>query len=535
MASYLLELYQGEIPKPFDTFPGAANYDPGKKELYWAVLTPTPPAGSPEAQFIAPVPGDATVAATTHGTETLPDAAAFALQQLAIWNPKSPPYAFKVTLPNGQPIDLTPPGAGEPDEFFAVPAALASGVGIYVIEVSLDDAASPPAPFAGRNAHLNPADLNFPSSEFYKQPLLRAIGQPSGTSGRCPVVGELEVVGGCAPGTVQFRAALTNDDGVSLEEVNWDFGDGHTLVQGPGEYTVPLSAANEYGAAGPFTATLTILRASGCQPRTLTQDVSVPTCPSTGRCPRLRRVQRVRGDRCAPGTITFRATIENPESVLLISWDFGDGTTQDGGVQVTHTFTTPGPHTVTVSILRPESCTPRMQSVSMTVPACTPQEDDNGDKYDNDDNDDNHDNDDNDNNEDGGFGFCAFLLALTIILFLAMCVAWIVTGCLGFEPISLTAAISLTVLAIASAILLIVLCATPPGGCRWLRTLLDFLNILNAIAWLLVVILGLLGMCAAIGSLIDAGILSGFITVVYIIGRAIGCLPGVGIFARRGR
>ena len=524
MATYFLELYQGAIPDPFALLPGSSNYDPANQDLYWAVLTPPPTSGSAGSQYIEPVTGDpATVPANTHGTDTLPDTTPFNLERLAISAPKYPPYAFDVTLPDGRSIQIVPTVSGPSEDFFfAVPASLVNAAGIYVIRVSVLNAASPPSSFPGRNARLNPDLLAFSAAEFFRQPLLGVIGRATGSTGRCPTLGALEIVAGCAPGDVSFSAVLALDDGISLEEVNWDFGDGQQLVQGPGEYTVPLTASHLYASAGPFTASLTVLRAQGCQPRTLTITTPVPACPNSSGCSELQRLVRVRGDRCAPGTMTFRATITDSENVQEITWDFGDGTTQVGGLQVTHTYAAPGPHVVSVSILRAESCSPRVQTRTISVPACeggTQPQPDNDDQPPPD-------------NEGGGFSLCAALLAAAIVLLLAMCVAWIVAGCLAFEPISLTVAISLTVLAVVATILLIVLCAAPPGGCRWLRALLDFLNILNVIAWVLVLVLGLRGVCGAIGSFIDAGILSSIATVVYFVGRAKGCLPGAGIFRR---
>lgn len=69
-------------------------------------------------------------------------------------------------------------------------------------------------------------------------------------------------------------------------------------------------------------------------------------------CPEC--VQAEGGTGVAPLTLTFRAAVEVPhpeeEEVLIYSWDFGDGT-KDEGEQVTHTFETPGEYRVRLVVI----------------------------------------------------------------------------------------------------------------------------------------------------------------------------------------
>ncbi|GEM_PF-3530929 len=69
-------------------------------------------------------------------------------------------------------------------------------------------------------------------------------------------------------------------------------------------------------------------------------------------CPEC--VQAEGGTGVAPLTLTFQAAVELPdpeeEEILIYSWDFGDGT-KDEGERVTHTFENPGDYRVRLLVI----------------------------------------------------------------------------------------------------------------------------------------------------------------------------------------
>jgi PKD repeat protein len=342
------------------------------------VLTTTPATGSVAASFLAPVGPSGPVQATTHGTDTLPsDTTEFIAQEACVWNPKEPPYRFAVTAPDGTEFDLDPPGAGEEHDWHCKELPHIAPIGIWLVKVDTLEAQSLPDPFASRPAHLNPDDLSFSTANFEHQPLLRITGDPGRRPPRdCPKLANLEVVAGCAPGEVTLRATISNLD--AAEEIGWNFGDGQTAVGGtPVEGGIQITHTYETDGDGEtITAIVTVELPEGCapagSPSTLTESVTVPPCESD--CPEFVRLEMISEQRCAPGVITFRAMTTNNDAVELWTWNFDDGTEVDGPEdqpnEITHEFTESGPFDVTVSILRPQGCSPRQRMEDITVPAC---------------------------------------------------------------------------------------------------------------------------------------------------------------------
>jgi hypothetical protein len=286
-----LELYHDKLPDVFAQLPGAGNYDPGSDDLYWAVALPAPPAGSPAAAFIQPVGPSGEVTATTHGSDTLPAGAqVFVPTEVAIWHPKTPPYRFTLTGPAGQVIVLDPAIGTSDDEhaWLGSTPPPGDGLGIWTVQVQQVAAADLPKSFGGRNAHLNPAMLDFTPQFFECQPLLRLTGNPDKPTEKCAELLAAAVTGGCAPGTVQFVATVENP--AEAQELSWDFGDGSpSQTFGAGQIETGLAVSHGYSAADSYTAAVSLLRPSGCSPLVQVKTAAVPSCPPPGPvCPGLQ-------------------------------------------------------------------------------------------------------------------------------------------------------------------------------------------------------------------------------------------------------
>jgi PKD repeat protein len=124
----------------------------------------------------------------------------------------------------------------------------------------------------------------------------------------------------------------------TISDYGWNFGDGNSQDTG-----TTASASHSYTNRGNYTVTLTITNNRG-QTSTSTQTVTVDNPPTAGVAPSTMWT--------APAaTVSFDASGSSPGAGGTIqdySWDFGDGTVQDGGASdsATHAFTSPGVYTV---------------------------------------------------------------------------------------------------------------------------------------------------------------------------------------------
>jgi hypothetical protein len=296
------------------------------------------------------------------------------VQAVCVWNPKEPPYRFVVRAPDGTEIELDPPGSNDEHAWHCQPPSSMDPLGIWVVKVEALAAASLPDSFGSILAQLNPDELSFGTDSFERQPLLRITGERRRRPRDCPRLEGVEIVSGCAPGEVTFRANGSNLG--NAEEVSWNFGDGETAISG-----TPISGGieitHEYetdGGADGFTVIVTVVLPEECvepgAPSTLTASIDVPVCPPT--CPDNLTIAITSDQGCAPGNITFRATTTNDAAVETWTWNFDDGTEIDGGREITHDFAESGPFDVQVSILKPEGCSPRMGNAHLEVLACEP-------------------------------------------------------------------------------------------------------------------------------------------------------------------
>jgi PKD repeat protein len=137
---------------------------------------------------------------------------------------------------------------------------------------------------------------------------------------------------GSAPLTVQFTDTSTG----SPTMWSWDFGDGstqgmqanpsHTYTT-PGSYTVTLTASSQTGGSSTEIKAgyITVYQAGGI-------DADFVGTPTSGSAP-----------------LTVQFTDTSTGSPTMWSWDFGDGSTQGMQANPSHTYTTPGSYTVTLT------------------------------------------------------------------------------------------------------------------------------------------------------------------------------------------
>jgi PKD repeat protein len=138
--------------------------------------------------------------------------------------------------------------------------------------------------------------------------------------------------------SVSFSGSFDDGGRPEAHTFVWDFGDGRTTTgtlnpahtyADDGTYTVTLTVAGDYGWQGSDTSIVTI---SNVAPVVSAQATPPLTYP---------RQQ-----------VAFRVTIADPGSfdTHAIRWDFGDGTSATGGLMTTHTYSSGGVYTATVSV-----------------------------------------------------------------------------------------------------------------------------------------------------------------------------------------
>ena len=127
---------------------------------------------------------------------------------------------------------------------------------------------------------------------------------------------------------------LTQDP-TPLLSWDWDFGDGNTSFQQNPSYI--------YQNPGTYDVALTVTNNNGCD-STINQDVIVSQVPEADFT--------VQTD-CFGAPTQFTDQSTNNPGIWL--WDFGDGTTINGGPNETHTYAAPGNYVVTLDVLGSDS------------------------------------------------------------------------------------------------------------------------------------------------------------------------------------
>jgi PKD repeat protein len=130
--------------------------------------------------------------------------------------------------------------------------------------------------------------------------------------------------------TCTFDASGSTDD-IGIASYAWD------LNKSPGGTASGKVVTTTYPTAGPRTVVLTVTDTKG-QPNTFSMTVQVGVAP--GQPP------YVAFSSSCTLTCTFNSSGSSGSSVLVRSWDFGDGSTAGDVVNPTHTYAAPGVYTV---------------------------------------------------------------------------------------------------------------------------------------------------------------------------------------------
>jgi serine protease len=144
---------------------------------------------------------------------------------------------------------------------------------------------------------------------------------------------------GEAPLQVTFNGSESSDPDGTIASYSWDFGDGQT-----GTVTNPNHI---YTEEGNYQVTLTVTDNDGATGE-VTQEIVVT--PSTNKAPTASfTASQTTGG--VPLTVSFNAgSSSDPDGTIVsYSWDFGDSNS-DTGVSPSHTFTTMGTFTVTLTV-----------------------------------------------------------------------------------------------------------------------------------------------------------------------------------------
>jgi PKD repeat protein len=147
---------------------------------------------------------------------------------------------------------------------------------------------------------------------------------------------------GTPPLAVTADASASTAGSAAIASYSFNFGDGTTVGPQAG-----ATATHTYTTAGTYTVTVTVTDTAGSS-STATKQVTVTAKPPTAAL----SVNPSTGT--APVQVTADAAASAPGKapISTYSFDFGDGTTvgpQSGGTAA-HTYTTPGPYTVKVTV-----------------------------------------------------------------------------------------------------------------------------------------------------------------------------------------
>ncbi len=138
------------------------------------------------------------------------------------------------------------------------------------------------------------------------------------------------------PAVVSFQ-----NTSVGANTYQWSFGDDSISTA-----TAPV---HTYINPGSFTVKLVAISAAGCR-----DSISVPTYIQITEPPLV--LTGASGNGCLPYTIQPTFSGIDPAGITGIQWDFGDGT-QDTQPAPSHTYTTQGTYTVTLTVTTSAGCT----------------------------------------------------------------------------------------------------------------------------------------------------------------------------------
>lgn len=159
-----------------------------------------------------------------------------------------------------------------------------------------------------------------------------------------PPVAEFTVV--CTLLSCDFDGSLSTDN-VGIESYIWDFGDGSPLGSG-------VTTTHLYAAPGKYTVTLTVIDFAGNPD----SDVDEAIADAAPPVPVIDLI-------CNGLTCDFDGSGSTDDTeIVSYEWDFGDGSPPVQGIDVTHTYASPGVYTVTLTVI---DCAGKSASASATV------------------------------------------------------------------------------------------------------------------------------------------------------------------------
>ncbi|HEY3832966.1 MAG TPA: PKD domain-containing protein [Acidimicrobiia bacterium] len=137
----------------------------------------------------------------------------------------------------------------------------------------------------------------------------------------------------CTGLSCSFNAGASTDSDGTIISYSWNFGDGTPAATG-------VTVQHTFAPGGPYTVTLTVIDnggATGTTSQSLTVADAPPVASFIGGCTGL--------------ACSFDASgSSDPDGgTLTYAWNFGDGNTATGPT-TTHTYTTPGPYTVGLTV-----------------------------------------------------------------------------------------------------------------------------------------------------------------------------------------
>jgi PKD repeat protein len=169
---------------------------------------------------------------------------------------------------------------------------------------------------------------------------------------------------------VVFTVTAAPPTGGVLRNVTIDFGD--RTSQSLGTPSQATTVSHVYGSPGTYTVTVRAEDTTGSIVTATTTVVVAPTVP-------ILVSVTFAGTNAAAGIqvgepVQFTAAVDrqnNPSAIQSVTYDFGDGTTETGGLTRTHTYAAAGSFTVIVTVRLADGTTGTAQTIVQVVAATT--------------------------------------------------------------------------------------------------------------------------------------------------------------------
>jgi PKD repeat protein len=162
-------------------------------------------------------------------------------------------------------------------------------------------------------------------------------------SATAPVAAFTSTPAAAKPGSaVSFNASGSTDSGATIIDYSWNFGDGSAID----DTNATQTASHTYTAVGTYNVTLIVTNSNG-ESETITQTVKVDSTPTASFTVPAQPTPT------NPATFDASGSTDLVGTITDYSWNFGDGSpVDDTGATptATHTYTTRGPYTVSLTV-----------------------------------------------------------------------------------------------------------------------------------------------------------------------------------------